>query len=50
MKSSNQMKIVQLLKHGEKYSRQDISRILGISMPTALRSIDELLESGIMKK
>ena len=48
MKSSHQMKIIQLMKHGEQYSRQDISRILGISMPTALRNIDELLEAGII--
>jgi len=38
------------LKHGEKLSRQDISRVLGISMPTALRSIDDLLGRGIIQE
>lgn len=50
MQSINQLKIIHLLKHGEKLSRQDICQSLSISMPTALRSIDDLLGRSIIKE
>ncbi|MBQ9156061.1 MAG: ROK family protein [Eubacterium sp.] len=44
----NLLDIISLLKHGNEMTRQEVAGALGISMPTALHCIEELLTKDII--
>ena len=50
MRSDNRYRIIQLLKNGDHKTRQEISKALGLSMPTTLQCVDKLLTSGIIEE
>lgn len=50
VKNYNKKRIINLLYQKEEVTRQDISRILGLSLPTVTQVLKELCEIGLVKE
>lgn len=48
IKNQNYLKMIRLLTHGERMTRQELAARLGVSMPTVLKSVEELLNKGVL--
>lgn len=49
-KRQNQERMIQLLRTEQELTKQDIARRLRLSMPTALQSINDLIDRGILEE
>lgn len=50
IKDSNRKKILNLLVEKREYTKQNISKIVGVSIPTVISNINELLEEGLVEE
>ena len=48
MKNQNHLNVIRQFTHGERMTRQELAKRLGLSRPTVLKSVDELLEKGVL--
>jgi len=50
MRTINRTAIIDLIRRESPLSRSYISETLGISLPTVMRFVDELIEEGLVKQ
>ena len=50
IKDSNRKKILNLIAEKREYTKQSISKEIGVSIPTVISNINELIEEGLVEE